>query len=53
LAVAEEIAEQVRMAIAALPDNQAQIVRLSFFAEKPHAEIDGAGSPFREVLMRG
>jgi RNA polymerase sigma-70 factor, ECF subfamily len=39
LAIAEETAEQVRMAIAALPDNQAQIVRLSFFAEKPHAEI--------------
>ena len=38
-AIAAETAEQVRTAIAALPDNQAQIVRLAFFAEKPHAEI--------------
>lgn len=30
---------QVRSALAALPDEQALIVRLSFFAEKPHAEI--------------
>jgi RNA polymerase sigma-70 factor, ECF subfamily len=39
LAIAAETAEQVRAAMAALPDNQAQIVRLAFFAEKPHAEI--------------
>ena len=38
-AIAAETAEQVRTAMAALPDNQAQIVRLAFFAEKPHAEI--------------
>jgi RNA polymerase sigma-70 factor (ECF subfamily) len=25
--------------MASLPENQAQIVRLSFFEEKPHAEI--------------
>jgi RNA polymerase sigma-70 factor (ECF subfamily) len=39
LAIAAETAEQVRAAMAALPNNQAQIVRLAFFAEKPHAEI--------------
>jgi RNA polymerase sigma-70 factor (ECF subfamily) len=39
LAIAAETAEQVGAAMAALPDNQAEIVRLSFFAEKPHAEI--------------
>ena len=39
LAIAAETAEQVRNAMAALPDNQAQIVRLAFFAEKPHSEI--------------
>jgi RNA polymerase sigma-70 factor, ECF subfamily len=38
-AIAAETVEQVRTAIAALPDNQAQIVRLAFFADKPHAEI--------------
>ena len=38
-AIAAETAEQVRTAIATLPDNQAEIVRLAFFAEKPHAEI--------------
>jgi RNA polymerase sigma-70 factor, ECF subfamily len=53
LAIAEETAEQVRMAIAALPDNQAQIVRLSFFAEKPHAEIaQELGIPLGTVKSR-
>ncbi len=37
--IAAETAEQVRTAMAALPDNQAQVVRLAFFAEKSHAEI--------------
>ena len=45
LAIAAETAEQVRAAMAALPDNQAEIVRLSFFAEKPHAE-DRAGTRY-------
>jgi RNA polymerase sigma-70 factor (ECF subfamily) len=53
LAIAEETVEQVRMAIAALPDNQAQIVRLSFFAEKPHAEIaQELGIPLGTVKSR-
>ena len=53
LAIAAETAEQVRMAMAALPDNQAQIVRLSFFAEKPHAEIaQELGIPLGTVKSR-
>ena len=52
-AIAAETAEQVRRAIAALPDNQAQIVRLSFFAEKPHAEIaQELGIPLGTVKSR-
>jgi RNA polymerase sigma-70 factor (ECF subfamily) len=31
--------ERVRAAVDALPIEQAEVVRLSFFAEKPHAEI--------------
>jgi RNA polymerase sigma-70 factor, ECF subfamily len=52
-AIAAETAEQVRAAIATLPDNQAQIVRLSFFAEKPHAEIaQELGIPLGTVKSR-
>jgi RNA polymerase sigma-70 factor, ECF subfamily len=52
-AIAAETAGQVRTAIAALPDNQAQIVRLSFFAEKPHAEIaQELGIPLGTVKSR-
>ena len=52
-AIAAETAEQVRTAIAALPDNQAQIVRLAFFAEKPHAEIaQELGIPLGTVKSR-
>jgi RNA polymerase sigma-70 factor (ECF subfamily) len=53
LAIAAETAEQVRAAMAALPDNQAEIVRLSFFAEKPHAEIaQELGIPLGTVKSR-
>jgi RNA polymerase sigma-70 factor, ECF subfamily len=52
-AIAAQTAEQVRTAIAALPDNQAQIVRLSFFAEKPHAQIaQELGIPLGTVKSR-
>jgi RNA polymerase sigma-70 factor (ECF subfamily) len=52
-AIANETAEQVRTAIAALPESQAQIVRLSFFAEKPHAEIaQELGIPLGTVKSR-
>jgi RNA polymerase sigma-70 factor, ECF subfamily len=52
-AIAAETAEQVRTAMAALPDNQAEIVRLSFFAEKPHAEIaQELGIPLGTVKSR-
>jgi RNA polymerase sigma-70 factor, ECF subfamily len=53
LVIAAETAEQVRTAIASLPDNQAKIVRLSFFAEKPHAEIaKELGIPLGTVKSR-
>lgn len=39
IAIMAEREEGVRKALANLPDEQATIVRLSFFAEKPHAEI--------------
>jgi RNA polymerase sigma-70 factor, ECF subfamily len=53
LAIAAETAEQVRTAMAALPDKQAQIVRLSFFAEMPHAEIaQELGIPLGTVKSR-
>jgi RNA polymerase sigma-70 factor, ECF subfamily len=38
-AIATEREDQVRTALAKLPPDQAEVVRLSFFAEKPHAEI--------------
>lgn len=37
--IVAEREEGVRKALASLPSEQATIVRLSFFAEKPHAEI--------------
>ncbi len=53
LAIAAETAEQVRKAMATLPDSQAEIVRLSFFAEKPHAEIaQELGIPLGTVKSR-
>lgn len=39
IAIATEREEKIRMALAKLSDEQASIVRLSFFAEKPHAVI--------------
>lgn len=39
MAIMAEREAGVRKALANLPDEQARIVRLSFFAEKPHAEI--------------
>jgi len=39
IAIATEREETIRQALANLSDEQAKIVRLSFFAEKPHAEI--------------
>ena len=39
IAITTEREEGVRKALASLPNDQATIVRLSFFAEKPHAEI--------------
>ncbi len=43
----------VRKALESLPDDQAAIVRLSFFAEKPHAEIaQQLGIPLGTVKSR-
>ncbi len=39
ITITAEREEGVRKALATLPSDQATIVRLSFFAEKPHAEI--------------
>jgi len=39
VAIAAEREQQLRTALAALTKDQATIVRLSFFADKPHAEI--------------
>jgi len=39
ITITAEREEGVRKALATLPSEQATIVRLSFFAEKPHAEI--------------
>ncbi|TCL68403.1 RNA polymerase sigma-70 factor (ECF subfamily) [Rhizobium sp. BK251] len=39
IAIAADREQQVRSALSALPTEQATIVRLSFFSERPHAEI--------------
>lgn len=39
IALTAEREEEVRKALKVLPDEQATVVRLSFFAEKPHPEI--------------
>jgi RNA polymerase sigma-70 factor, ECF subfamily len=39
VAIAAERDRQLRSALGALTKDQATIVRLSFFAEKPHSEI--------------
>lgn len=44
---------RVRAALARLPDDQAQVVRLSFFDGRPHAEIERAlGIPLGTVKSR-
>lgn len=45
--------ERVRAALARLPDEQAEVVRLSFFDDRPHAEIERAlGIPLGTVKSR-
>jgi RNA polymerase sigma-70 factor (ECF subfamily) len=39
---AAQRAERLRSALAALPPEQAEVVRMSFFDERPHAEIERA-----------
>jgi RNA polymerase sigma-70 factor (ECF subfamily) len=45
--------ERVRAALASLPAEQAEVVRLSFFDDRPHAEIERAlGIPLGTVKSR-
>lgn len=49
----DEDCARVKAAIAALSDEQAEVVRLSFFSDKPHAEIAGElGLPLGTVKSR-
>jgi RNA polymerase sigma-70 factor, ECF subfamily len=51
--LADERDARVRDAVNSLPPDQAAVVRLSFFAEKPHAEIAGElGLPLGTVKSR-
>lgn len=46
-------AERVREAVARLPSEQAEVIRLSYFDERPHAEIERAlGIPLGTVKSR-
>ncbi|MEO3473681.1 sigma-70 family RNA polymerase sigma factor [Roseomonas sp. CAU 1739] len=46
-------ADRVRQALARLPADQAEVVRLSFFDDRPHAEIERAlGIPLGTVKSR-
>jgi len=46
-------AERVRAALATLPSEQAEVIRLSFFDDRPHAEIERAlGIPLGTVKSR-
>lgn len=46
-------AERVRAALASLPPEQAEVVRLSFFDDRPHSEIERAlGIPLGTVKSR-
>ena len=46
-------AERVRAALASLPPEQAEVVRLSFFDDRPHAEIERVlGIPLGTVKSR-
>lgn len=50
---ASQHGERVRAALASLPDEQAEVVRLSFFDDRPHAEIERAlGIPLGTVKSR-
>ncbi len=45
--------EQLREALSALPEEQAQVVRLSFFSDKPHSQISlELGVPLGTVKSR-
>jgi RNA polymerase sigma-70 factor (ECF subfamily) len=51
--VAEDRGARVRAALAALPDEQADVIRLSFFDDRPHADIERTlGIPLGTVKSR-
>jgi len=51
--VAAQSETRVRLALLSLPAEQAEVVRLSYFSEKPHAEIAGElGLPLGTVKSR-
>jgi len=53
LVAAAERGERLREAIAALPPDQAEVVRLSFFQDKPHSEVArDLGLPLGTVKSR-
>jgi RNA polymerase sigma-70 factor (ECF subfamily) len=53
LMAAGERESQLREALVALPEEQAQVVRLSFFSDKPHSEISlELGVPLGTVKSR-
>lgn len=50
---AEDRSARVRAALAALPEEQADVIRLAFFDDRPHAEIERAlGIPLGTVKSR-
>jgi RNA polymerase sigma-70 factor, ECF subfamily len=53
LLVAEDRGARVRAALAALPTEQAEVIRLSFFDERPHVDIERTlGIPLGTVKSR-
>jgi len=53
LLVAEDRSTRVRAALAALPAEQADVIRLAFFDDRPHADIERAlGIPLGTVKSR-
>jgi RNA polymerase sigma-70 factor (ECF subfamily) len=50
---AAELAGRLHLALAALPPEQSEVIRLSFFDDRPHAEIEHAlGIPLGTVKSR-
>ena len=53
LALAAEQKNRIAAALAQLPPDQAEVIRLAFYSDKPHAEIAGElGLPLGTVKSR-